>query len=374
MEHSGNNINMLTKLDLSSEIARDKHFPFVDVTKFICAFLVVAIHVPPCADIDPDLSYGVKQYLPRLAVPFFFVAGGYFCFRKTDYENFDSGRPIAYAKRMLKLYIIWTGIYLPIIIHSIVKSERGILYGVLEWIERFIFKGSYLHLWYLLAAAIATLIVCWVIKKRLDKKVVIPGALILYTIGLLGTSYHELLRPLESIPFIWEPIRLYELLFKTTSNGFFFGTIYVGMGAIFAYKNIYLRRSTAIMGFIISMLFMFAEVLCIKHFELSVINDMYVFLLPALFFLFYIATHIEIKETATTIAFRKYSSIIYFVHMWVYFIIIIIRKVLELLLNVDIKIHSLLKYTLVALGSLAIAIIVVELEKRKSFKWLKNIM
>ncbi len=116
---------MLTDLDLSSEAARDKHFPFVDVVKFICAFLVIAIHVVPFTDIDPYLSYGVKQYIARLAVPFFFVAGGYFCFRKTDYNNFDSERPIAYAKRIFRLYLIWTTIYLPLIIQVVIGARGG---------------------------------------------------------------------------------------------------------------------------------------------------------------------------------------------------------------------------------------------------------
>ncbi len=248
------------------------------------------------------------------------------------------------------------------------------LRAILAKVREILFVGSYTHLWYLLAVAIATLIVCWVVKKKIDKKIVIPGFLILYVIGLLEESYYGLLRPLESIPLVWTPIRLYELVFKTTRNGLFFGSIYIGMGALFAYRKIHMRQSMAIVGFIISMFFMLLEALCVEYLDLVKGHDFYVFLLPAVFFLFYIVTHIEIEETRTTIALRKYSSLIFFVHLWVNWVIGFIERRFESFLNVDIQINSLLRYTMVALGSLAVAMIVVELQKHKSFKWLKAII
>lgn len=116
---------MLTDLDLSSDVARNKRFPLVDLVKFFCSFLVIAIHVNPFTDINLYLDYGIKNYLARLAVPFFFVAGGYFCFRKTKYAEIDSGIPVTYAKRMIKLYLLWTVIYIPLIIRSILRDEGG---------------------------------------------------------------------------------------------------------------------------------------------------------------------------------------------------------------------------------------------------------
>ncbi len=257
---------------------------------------------------------------------------------------------------------------MPFIIWSIIISENGIVYGVLKAIRKFVFVGSYTHLWYLLAAAIATLIVSWVIKKRIEKQAIVLGILVLYVISLLGLPYHELVRLLESVPLVCETIRLYELVFVTTRNGFFYGTIFVGMGALFAYRKICISQSTAIVGFVISMLFMFAEAFCVRNFELAKSTEFYFFMPPAIFFLFYIATHIEIKETKTTIALRKYSSIIYFIHLWVYCVF----QKLDLLLNL--KINSMLLYTMVALGSLSLAMIIVELQKHKSFMWLKNIV
>lgn len=63
---------------LSSAQAKVKQFPAVDIAKFFCAILVVAIHVNPLSDVNPNLSYFLENYLARVAVPFFFVWGGVF--------------------------------------------------------------------------------------------------------------------------------------------------------------------------------------------------------------------------------------------------------------------------------------------------------
>ncbi|MCD7885561.1 MAG: hypothetical protein LUI87_17960 [Lachnospiraceae bacterium] len=218
------------------------------------------------------------------------------------------------------------------------------------------------------------MIVGRIISKKIPFAVKILVFLLLYAVGLLGSSYFELLRPLEGVTHVWNMLRLYDLVFDTTRNGLFFGTIFVGMGALFVYKKIRIKQSAAILGFSLSMIFLLIEVMTVDRFELALESDFYIFLVPAVFFLFYIVTHIEIKETATTIALRKYSSIIYFIHLWVNFAISIIKNILELLLDMDIVINSLLRYMMVAVGSLLVAIILVELQKHKPFRWLKNII
>lgn len=102
---------MITTLDLSSKEAKNAQFACIDLMKFICAILVVTIHTSPFKNVSPLLDYGLTQYIARLAVPFFFVASGYFLFRKTDYDNFDVNVPLTYAKRIFRLYLLWNAIY-----------------------------------------------------------------------------------------------------------------------------------------------------------------------------------------------------------------------------------------------------------------------
>jgi serine/alanine racemase len=125
---------------LSEEASKKKQYYCVDLFKFICALMVVAIHIAPLSSYSTLINYGIQNYLARVAVPFFFVASGYFLFRKTSYENFDKTIPLAYAKRIFRLYVIWTVIYFPRVLrNSILRDEKGIVHGFLCWIRNCIF-------------------------------------------------------------------------------------------------------------------------------------------------------------------------------------------------------------------------------------------
>lgn len=64
-----------------------QNYNSIDLAKFICSILVVMIHVAPFGTsieikwID-NLSFLVRNYLARVAVPFFFVASGFSYIRK----------------------------------------------------------------------------------------------------------------------------------------------------------------------------------------------------------------------------------------------------------------------------------------------------
>ena len=58
-----------------------KEYPGLDIIRFILALLVVAIHYAPFADYSVLLSYGISQYIARLAVPTFFIITGFFVTR-----------------------------------------------------------------------------------------------------------------------------------------------------------------------------------------------------------------------------------------------------------------------------------------------------
>lgn len=48
-----------------------KDFRILDVTKFVCAILVVMIHVPPFGN-NETLDFIFQKCLAKIAVPFFF--------------------------------------------------------------------------------------------------------------------------------------------------------------------------------------------------------------------------------------------------------------------------------------------------------------
>ncbi|WP_455717576.1 acyltransferase family protein, partial [Anaerosporobacter sp.] len=136
--------------DALSESNEVKSFYGIDIVKFICAILVVSIHIAPFGSNEKlsFLNYWVQNYLARVAVPFFFVTSGFFLFRKTRYDSFDIHVPIQYAKKLFRLYVIWTVIYGPFILKEILTDENGVIHGIIRFVRKFIFTGSYFVLWF----------------------------------------------------------------------------------------------------------------------------------------------------------------------------------------------------------------------------------
>lgn len=109
--------------------AAGRRIPSVDIAKFVCALLVVTIHTGPLASYSSLANFELKDCIARVAVPFFFVASGYFLFRKMSEGNFDKGVALRYAARIFRLYVIWTVVYSPLIVKSILSNEGGGVQG-----------------------------------------------------------------------------------------------------------------------------------------------------------------------------------------------------------------------------------------------------
>ncbi len=361
------------ELDLSSQECKTRQFPAIDIMKLLCAILVVTIHTSPLSSVNKYLNHGLVQYVARLAVPFFFVAAGYFCFRKIQLTKFDINKPIAYAKRIFILYLAWSVIYLPQVGYSIYKHEKGIIWGILSSVRTFLFVG-YHHLWYLLATAIAVTIISVALYKKIKLKSVLVIGIILYAIGLLGDSYFGLLRPLEDTS-LWTIVKFYQLVFVKTRNGIFEGILYVGIGAFFAHKKVEIKKRMAICGFAVSMVLLLVEAFCVKYFGLTADYNLYVFLVPTTFFLFYCTSHIDIKESIFARKSRTYSSLIYYTHAWINFpIVSVIVKLVEKTTGVaEYEMHSLLRFGIVMVGAVVASYIIIWLQRVKCFKWLRKL-
>ena len=116
---------MISNLDLSSVKATKHKFYFLDIMKFICAFLVVAIHLSPLSDISDCANYILVECVSRIAVPFYFVSSGFLLFRKVNLQQYNESVLIAYMKNIVKLYIVWMLIYSPIIVESLIQNGGG---------------------------------------------------------------------------------------------------------------------------------------------------------------------------------------------------------------------------------------------------------
>lgn len=356
MEKKSLNTSMMKKDNNKQE------FACIDILKLLFAFLVIALHIPPFRSYNPMANHLLSQGFCRLAVPFFFTATGFFLFRKMGREELNGKTIKIYILKILKLYLIWTMIYLPIIIYKI-STSNDIIRETKNTIKYFFLTGSYVHLWYLPGTAVAVFMVYLCLKINMKNWQIFIFAFALYSIALLTNTYWGLIRDQQEFYYMKKALSDIIKFFINTRNGIFFGFIYIFIGMVLAQMQFKIRKNLAVIMFAISMVLFLLEVLIIRHFKLAVKYDVYLFLLPVTFFLFYLASHTVIKSKINFIFFRKLSSLMFFGHMMVAFIQYYTIKIND----------SFVRFIVIASITITISIIILKLSEREKFKWLKRI-
>ena len=139
----------------------------IDIMKAFFAICVVAIHTHPYLNFQSG-SFSVMRCMDILllsAVPFFFITTGYFMGEKLSARFSNAGNKVVlkyYLIKYLKLYLLWTGIYLPITLYYyIALSDRSAVWMIMDFFRGLIFRGEHWNswmLWYLLSIIYALLI------------------------------------------------------------------------------------------------------------------------------------------------------------------------------------------------------------------------
>lgn len=132
----------------------------IDAMKAFFAVCVVAIHIHPY-DVYTSIPYSVARFMDIIllcAVPFFFITTGFFIGKKlTDTFPDEKNTDILkyYLVKYLKLYLIWTAVYLPITLYYyIVISDLSTGRKIIDFFRGLIFIGEHWNswmLWYLLS-------------------------------------------------------------------------------------------------------------------------------------------------------------------------------------------------------------------------------
>lgn len=143
-------------------------FPDLDIAKLIMAFLVVEIHTKPFNDLGSETIARIVSGIDCVAVPFFFIASGFLCFRGLSIKDFDTRSSAAAVRvrknirKQLSLYAIWTVVLLPLALFGAHLREWGAAETILRLVRGVVFVGENdftWPLWYLLASVVAFLLV-----------------------------------------------------------------------------------------------------------------------------------------------------------------------------------------------------------------------
>ena len=282
-------------------MSRERYDTGIDWLRLAAAILVIAIHTSPLADFSKTGDFILTRVLARIAVPFFFITSGYFLLSRYH----DSDRKLRhFLKKTGWIYGASILLYLPLNFRNGYFSQSQLLP---ELLKDLIFDGTMYHLWYLPASMLGMLI-AWKLVEKLDFSKGLVMALLLYLVGLFGDSYYVVVEKLPLLKAFYD--RLFEL-FDYTRNGLFFAPVFLMLGGFIADERRKLSSVEAGVGFLISLGLLLAEALILHRHGFQRHDSMYVFLLPAMYFLFHLVLLWKGRRIPLL---RPASLVVYLIH------------------------------------------------------------
>lgn len=290
----------------------------VDIAKFIAAILIMMIHYGSI--FTNEVTYLlILNVVCRYGVPFFFVATGFFLFRKFKFTNEKIEKSkenfkifLNYEKRICILYLIWSAVYCVLRYYEYCKTAFGQYNFWKDFFVSFISDQTYYHMWYLLSIIFAVPVMYFLLRFIKIKYVCII-AVILYVIEALSYGY------------TWLPgvDSLLTMMLKTKTVGvaIFRAMPLILIGIVCLKNNLTYKKK--VIGLIICAVLNVVEVLAIYLIGNDPGRYSYIFTtLPLAFFLFSTISETKLncnKKICTY--FRKTSTLIYCIHPLVYYFI-----------------------------------------------------
>lgn len=212
-----------------------KNYNFLNIMRFIMAIMVVSIHTVPLYSLKDTYAYDLWKTISLLAVPFFFISSGFFLGKKLNGYSEDGEKAIRSTRsKIIKFYLIYTIIYLPLTIYDYVTNGESIIHNIALFFRNLIFIGEHFNswiLWYLLSLIYGLTLLLFMYKKKVSlKKATIVGG-ILYLFGIISNQFVK-----SGGVHIYY---IYKLITLTYNNGRIFNSlIYLCIGIIISKKNI----------------------------------------------------------------------------------------------------------------------------------------
>lgn len=279
-----------------------QNFNCLDLTKFIMAIIVVAIHTHPLEGCDNQYILFIYSFINNLAVPFFFITSGFLLGNKLsknekNLNNIYKGNIYKYVK----LYLIWTIAYLPLALIPYITNNYTLGQSVTDYFSNLVFLGHNYNswiLWYLLSTIYSLCVIYFIQKKNPSRKKLV-------IICVCSILLHLLINFIANNNSF---IVIKKLIITTIENGrLLTGTYFITIGMILSSKKLksITNCSLLITGFFLTLIPNIGIFKSIAYF-LSTIG------------LFGILSNIKLKNHVIYSYFRKSSTIIYFIHLYVW--------------------------------------------------------
>ncbi len=285
-----------------------KRYNAIDLTKFIMAIFVIAVHTHPLIGVNNTTVSKIYISIVYIAVPFFFIVSSYFLFIKVNKFDEDKGKEIitSYIKKMIKLYIIWNIIFLPMAIYEYNKEGYSLTKSAIYYIRGFFFVGEHYYswpLWYLLSTIYSAIFFLILKKKNVKENNILIISIVIFILACIMNYLSDNISKLDGISY--DIAFLINLTFS--SGRIFTGIFYMSIGMYFSKHKEKIPKNMLIVLFILALIF-----------STYYYNDICEAIMGITIFL--IVRDIELKDRKIYYYFRKTSTIMYFMHMIFFFI------------------------------------------------------
>ncbi len=311
----------------------------VDVFRIISSLMVISIHTSLIRNLSVEGDYILTRVIARLAVPFFLTCTGYFILHKSK-EDF-----IGFCRKIGKLYFFATIVYMPINIFY----EKVDAHSAFSCLKLLIFDGTYYHLWYFPAVLIGLLMV-WILLRIKSWIIAAAISVIMYIVGIFGDNYYGLIQNKPTIVWLYETIFAFSTY---TRNGLFYTPVFLMLGAITYHVHSFEKKMVYVIGFMLSLLLMVIEGLTLFKYQLARHDSMYVFMIPASYFLLNMLLSCEMVPKP---GLRSVSTIVYLIHPIFIIILLWLRK--NIMVFSSISKGSLSFYLVICLMSLTTGFVI----------------
>ena len=303
----------------------------LDILKYISAILIIILHLRPFINYSNELDLAFNNIITRICVPIFFLITGYFVAKKEkDNKDYISN----YIKKLIPLYLVWSAIYIPVLLGTIIKYIPPIFSYIstlnipipllitliiilipLALLIALVYTGVYYHLWYF-PATILSLLVLKKWKKKFNIKYLLGISFILLLFGATETYWGVIPKSIQQL------LSYYYKIFFTTRNFLFFGLFYVVFGYYIGSKE-ELYSKYCFEKFIISIFLLIFEAILLHDID-RLNSNILLSCIPLVYYLF-ISTIYLSKKINNTKNIRNYSKYYYLIHPSVIFILSIIN-------------------------------------------------
>lgn len=284
------------------------NYSSIDICKFFMAICVIAAHTLPFYGCSNPIVNEVFENVLKCAVPFFFMATGFFLALKSEWpcnSEADVLNIKKYGKKVGKLYIIWSIIYLPLAVFLYVSEDYTLVKSVVVYFKNLVLLGEHYNsymLWYLLSSFYAIGLYAILLKKKFTPYHLFVIGLFLFCLMLVIDNF---VTQSNLSPFCG---KVQFVITKTIGTGrLLSGFFYIPVGMILIkLNNVKVTRSLP---------------LFILLFVLSCTIDSY-YLKNIVIAVRNIVLFVVVKDLCLNVSshlmFRKMSTYMYFFHMYVW--------------------------------------------------------